>query len=158
MSRLLTATAFLAMMIVGEPLGLVVAESLNQVQVVEVNSEPYEGGYPDIIKYATLSEALVTQGPPRTSMHTSLLLIFTLLTLTLLSPRTITPRSGPDWRSHCLTSSEAVTLVAELESFCVNIDHALATQVLTPDFQQHSYSTLRPGQIPVSGTSAHEGG
>jgi hypothetical protein len=68
MSPLLTATAFLAMMIVDEPLGLVVAESPNQVQVIKVNSEPYEGGYPDIIKYATISEALVTQGPPRTLM------------------------------------------------------------------------------------------
>ena len=64
----MTDAASLAIMIVDEPLRQVVVESHDHIEVSEVDSDPYEGGYADIIKYNGLSEALSTEGPPRTSM------------------------------------------------------------------------------------------
>jgi hypothetical protein len=64
----LTDAASLAIMIVDEPLRQVVVESHDHIKVFKVDSDPYEGGYADIIKYNCLSEALSTEGPPRTSM------------------------------------------------------------------------------------------
>ena len=59
---------FLTIMIVDEPLRQVVVESHDHIEVFKVDSDPYEGGYADIIKYNSLSDALLTDGPPRTSM------------------------------------------------------------------------------------------
>lgn len=78
------------------------------------------------------------------------LLSFLSLLLPALSDP-IKPRQWPERRSDCLSDWEAATLVSELESLYVKIDPNLAKRILTPDFQQLSYSTLRPGPgtIPV---------
>ena len=84
------------------------------------------------------------------SKFSSIFVALSLLSFT--HARSITYRDWPAHRDHCLSDSEAASLVATLESFYVRIDPVLAAKTLTPDYEELSYSTLRPGpgKIPVS--------
>ena len=61
-----------SLLIIDEPLKHVLEGDRHNHRRVPVNATPFQGGYPDFIKYANRREALLTPGPPRSSLFDDL--------------------------------------------------------------------------------------
>lgn len=66
--RICVADSRLALLIVDESLRRILTGTRANYAVEEVHPQPWQGGYADFIPFESLTKALATPGPPRTSM------------------------------------------------------------------------------------------